>query len=235
MEFPDTRATLLLRLRDPRDAEAWSTFESLYAGVITAVARRRGLQAADAEDIAQDVFTRIAGYAQKIRGTHPDAQFRTFVHRLIRQSIIDRHRREARHSPGITETDDWEARSVDCKTRSVDSETRNARSGTRNAPLRHRETLDSICIQQIDDSIDWHYRRETFRWAAKLVQREFRAQSWNAFAETALKGRDPAAVAKELNMSVGAIYIARSRVLQRLRERVQQIDPDFSPPEESSP
>ena len=67
------------------------------------------------------------------------------------------------------------------------------------------------------------YRRRLFRWAADEVQGEFAPSTWQAFWLTAVEGRPPADVAAELGLSVGAVYIARSRVLARLRQRIEQL------------
>jgi RNA polymerase sigma-70 factor (ECF subfamily) len=62
------------------------------------------------------------------------------------------------------------------------------------------------------------YRREVFRWAARQVRNEFRQDTWDAFWLTAVQGQSVAVVAKELAKDCGAIYTARSRVMQRIRE-----------------
>ncbi len=72
------------------------------------------------------------------------------------------------------------------------------------------------------------YRRRVFRWAADEVRGEFSTSSWRAFWLTAVDGRKPADAATELGLSVGAVYIARSRVLARLRARIQQLGDEAS-------
>mgnify|MGYP003394622441 CR=1 FL=1 len=56
---PTTRASLLLRLRDPRDHDAWVEFVSLYEPVIYRVLRRTGLQDADALEVLQELFLAV--------------------------------------------------------------------------------------------------------------------------------------------------------------------------------
>src|SRR5262249_35659303 len=60
-EIPPTRASLLVRLRDLRDAAAWREFVELYGPVVYGYLRRQGLQDADASDLSQDVLTAVAG------------------------------------------------------------------------------------------------------------------------------------------------------------------------------
>jgi hypothetical protein len=70
MNSPETRPSLLLRIRDADDRDAWEEFTDLYRPVICRVARLKGLLEADAEDLAQQVLLSVAG---AIEGWKPDA------------------------------------------------------------------------------------------------------------------------------------------------------------------
>jgi hypothetical protein len=48
-----TRASLLIRIRDPKDRLAWGEFVRVYAPLIHAYGQRRGLQDSDAADLTQ--------------------------------------------------------------------------------------------------------------------------------------------------------------------------------------
>ena len=61
------------------------------------------------------------------------------------------------------------------------------------------------------------YRAVIAARAAKLIESDFNTATWQAFWRTAVDGRSPAEVAEELELSVNAVYLARSRVLARLR------------------
>jgi RNA polymerase sigma-70 factor (ECF subfamily) len=63
-----------------------------------------------------------------------------------------------------------------------------------------------------------------FHVAAENIKPEFRPATWSAFWRTAVENAEAVAVAGELGMSVGAIYIAKSRVLARLREETKRLD-----------
>ena len=71
---------------------------------------------------------------------------------------------------------------------------------------------------------DHEYRRETFRWAAAQIRNEFRDSTWQAFWRTCVVGQEIKQVASELKMTVGAVYVARSRVMARLRQKVERIN-----------
>jgi RNA polymerase sigma-70 factor (ECF subfamily) len=68
------------------------------------------------------------------------------------------------------------------------------------------------------------YERHLFQWAAEAVKKEFRPATWQAFWRTGVEGHKPSDVASELELSVGAVYIARSRVMARLREKIEEVE-----------
>jgi RNA polymerase sigma-70 factor, ECF subfamily len=70
---------------------------------------------------------------------------------------------------------------------------------------------------------DIEYRREVFHLAAASVRAEVQASSWHAFWATSVDGRPITDVAQELRMTAGAVYAARSRVMARLRRKVEQL------------
>ena len=69
---------------------------------------------------------------------------------------------------------------------------------------------------------DIDYRREVFRWAAERVQAAVRESTWQAFWLSTVEDLPPREVARRLGLSVGSVYIARSRVMARLREEVRR-------------
>ena len=56
---PTTRASLLLRLCDSEDHEAWVEFATLYEPVIYRILRQHGLQDADARDVMQELLLAV--------------------------------------------------------------------------------------------------------------------------------------------------------------------------------
>jgi len=95
-----TRPTLLARIRDPRDGEAWRQFVESYAPLVYGYCRRRGLGEFDAADVGQIVFTRIS---RAIAGFEYDPQrgkFRHWLGAIVRNEIHrfkakDRRREQA--------------------------------------------------------------------------------------------------------------------------------------------
>jgi RNA polymerase sigma-70 factor (ECF subfamily) len=70
---------------------------------------------------------------------------------------------------------------------------------------------------------DFEARREVFRWAAAQVRHEFTAETWAIFWETSVEGKAIAEVSQTSGKTPGAIYVARFRVLSRLKEKVNEL------------
>jgi RNA polymerase sigma-70 factor (ECF subfamily) len=62
-----------------------------------------------------------------------------------------------------------------------------------------------------------------FAWATARVRGGFEASTWQAFWQTAVEGKRAKEVAEALGISVTAVYIAKSRVLNRLKEQLRQL------------
>ena len=78
-----------------------------------------------------------------------------------------------------------------------------------------------------DDVWEQEYRRHLFQWASKRVCADFADKTWSAFWRTAVDGASPAVVASELEMSVGAVYVAKNRVMTKLRQKIATVDDSF--------
>ena len=191
---PETRPSLLLRVRDPADQAAWLEFVEIYRPVILRLAMKKGLQAADAEDVAQEVLTAVAKAIEQREHDPKRAKFRTWLHRVANNAILDAL---TRGKPD-----------------------RGSGNSALQAVLDQRETRSG----PDSDLLRLEYRREVFRWAARHVQKEFRRDTWDAFWLTAIEGRSIAAVAKELAKDSGAIYAARSRIIRRIQEKVTEYE-----------
>src|SRR4051794_29157890 len=88
-EIPPTRASLLLRLRDPRDEAAWREFVGLYAPLVYGYARKQGLQDADAADLSQEVLGSVAGAVGRLDYDPAKGAFRNWLFTVVRRKLSD--------------------------------------------------------------------------------------------------------------------------------------------------
>jgi RNA polymerase sigma-70 factor (ECF subfamily) len=101
-DFPATRASLLVRLRDAQDADAWAHFVDLYAPLVYGYARKQGLQDADAADLSQDVLRVVAGAVGKLDYNPNRGAFRNWLFTIVRRKLLN-WRSAARVRAGVGE------------------------------------------------------------------------------------------------------------------------------------
>jgi RNA polymerase sigma-70 factor (ECF subfamily) len=190
-----TRPSLLVRIRDVRDQEAWGEFVGIYLPVVYRFVRRLGLQDADAADTAQDVLQTVAARMPSFEYDPEAGKFRNWLLTVARSraaDLVERRRRQL--------------------------------DGTGDSQVEH--TLDEQSARAVATDADWEqeYRRGLFDWAAQKTRRKFTDQTWQAFWLTSVEGQKTPDVARALDMSVGAIYIARSRVVAALRHCIEEAE-----------
>src|SRR6516162_8495093 len=194
---PTTRRSLVLRLRNLNDEAAWAEFVQIYEPLIYRLARGKGLQDADAQDLCQEVFRGVSGAIERWDPDPAKGSFRGWLFRIARNLLVNFLASQARQTRGSGRTSIHEL-------------------------LQERPASDARAEAEYADE----FRRRAFQWAADRVKNEFTNTTWQAFWKTGVENRSIADVARELGLSEGAVYIARSRVLARLRQRVEQLTED---------
>ncbi len=195
-ELPRTRPSLMVRLRDPRDGRAWEEFVEIYEPLIYRLARGRGLQDADAAELAQEVFAAVSSAIERWNPDRRQGKFRNWLFTVARNLMIDRLRTHRRHTQGSGKT----------------------------AVRRALEQQPAPGAPEEAELFELEYQRQVFRWAAERIRDEFRENTWKAFWLTAVDGQNPKDVARRLGLTVGAVYKCRSRVMGRLRETVERLE-----------
>src|SRR5262245_55242332 len=112
--FPDTRASLIVRIADARDAQAWDEFVRLYQPVVYRLARRQGLQHADAEELVQEAMLAVA---RAVDRWVPDAErgrFRAWLYRIARNLMINFLSRPKHQVWGPGDTDMHRVPEMEC-------------------------------------------------------------------------------------------------------------------------
>src|SRR5437016_1274792 len=104
VEIPATRPSLLIRLRDSQDQEAWSQFVDLYAPLIYDFARRRGLQDADAADLTQEVLAAVAQGVRKFEYDPRRGSFRGWLFTVVMNKFRTLRDRIYRQEQGSGDT-----------------------------------------------------------------------------------------------------------------------------------
>jgi RNA polymerase sigma-70 factor (ECF subfamily) len=88
-QSPETRPSLLLRIRDASDRIAWGDFVEIYAPLIHSYVRTRGLQDADAADVTQEVLQAIAKHADRFDYDASRGSFRGWLFRITLNKLRD--------------------------------------------------------------------------------------------------------------------------------------------------
>jgi RNA polymerase sigma-70 factor (ECF subfamily) len=189
---PETRDTLIQRLPDTADVEAWNAFVEIYEPLLFRLARGRGMQPADAEDFVQEVLTAVARSIRRWVEGEDRGPFRAWLFRIAENLAINfltrpKHQR-------------WGA------------------GGSQIASL-----LEELPAQTTDSSELFlkEYRRELFRWAAERVREQVHQRQWLMYWLTSVEERPIAEVAQEFGVSIGSVYVARSRITKRIREMIR--------------
>lgn len=194
MSVFDTRATLLMRIRDLRDRSSWSEFVALYMPLIYAYSLKAGLQDADAADIAQEAMCDVIRSIQRFEYDSSKGSFRGWLFAITRNRLLKSLAKSGR--PAVVGTGDTTV-------------------------LRQLE-------QHSDDLAEKDWEQELqlrlFHWAAERVKHEFTPKTWELFWETTVSGASIESTAARLHMSLGAAYIARSRVLARIRAKAAELE-----------
>ena len=190
-ELPPTRASLLVRLRDPRDGAAWTEFVDLYAPLVYGYARRQGLQDAHAADLSQDVLGAVAGAVGRLEYDPSRGAFRNWLFTIVRRKLSNWRRAQKHRVRGSGDTD----------------------------TQRRLERCPVVEAPEPDWDAEWQER--VYAWACEQVRRDVSPATWEAFWRTAIDGQPGKRVAADLGLSVAAVYRARSRVLARLKELIR--------------
>jgi RNA polymerase sigma-70 factor (ECF subfamily) len=98
--------------------------------------------------------------------------------------------------------------------------------GTSDSDMHDR--LDQQPAREDEDQWNREYQQHLLAWAAERVRNDFQASTWSAFWQTAVEGRSGKEVAEQLGISVAAVYLAKSRVMARLKECIRELEGEQS-------
>ncbi|MBY0524565.1 MAG: sigma-70 family RNA polymerase sigma factor [Gemmataceae bacterium] len=188
-----TSRSLLERVKSD-DTSAWDRLVTLYAPLVYYWCRRWDLQDQDTADVFQEVFLSVATHIAGFRKDRESDTFRGWLRTITRNKVLDHFRRQGREPGGVGGTE---------------------------AQLRLTDLPAPVPATRPDEAVaDDHAERGLFYRGLDFIRGEFEPRTWQAFWKTAVDGRSPKDVGDELGMSSGAVRVAKSRVLHRLREEL---------------
>jgi RNA polymerase sigma-70 factor (ECF subfamily) len=190
----DTSASLLERLRAQPDGDAWRRLVAIYTPLLRQWLGRYGLQPSDVDDLTQDVLAVVVRELPAFEHNQRAGAFR----RWLRTILVNRLR-------GF-----WRARQSRPQ----------ATGGSDLGPvLEQLEDPQSGLSQLWDHEHDRHVMARLL----ELIEPQVTPATWQAFRRVVLEGQDEEAVAAELGVTVNAVFIAKSRVLARLRREAKEL------------
>jgi RNA polymerase sigma-70 factor, ECF subfamily len=187
-------SSLLDRLRG-RDQEAWRKMNTIFAPSVERWCREAGLKAEDALDVCQEVFhSAWRGFAN-FKRDEPGQSFTAWIRWLTKKRLADHRRRQQKqlHAAGGT----------------------SAQERFLNVPNTTDDNSDS--------TITPNERAELVQRALPYIRDSFTEKTWDAFWKVTIDGIPAKDVGAMLGMTAGAVFVAKSRVLKRLREEFQDL------------
>lgn len=183
-----TSRSLILRLQR-NDMPAWRELVELYSPLIFFWCRKLGLPDQDCGDVTQDVFRAVIGGITSFQKQRESDTFRGWLRTVTRSKAIDFFRR---------------------------NQNREAGAGGSEAQSRLAQTPedDDFLIGDEDEMREEH---ALFFRAIGLIRSDFTDRTWNAFWEVAVNGLNATEAGEKLGMKSGAVRVAKSRVMKRLR------------------
>ena len=181
-----TSLTLLERIR-AGDSSGWRNVVELYAPLVHYWCRRFGIEQADADDVAQEVFQAAAQDILQFRRERAGDTFRGWLRGITRYKALAFWRGRERLADPVGGSEAWH---------------------------RLQEIPDAEPATDTEESAQLS---ALFHRAVRLLRDEFEDRTWQAFWRTAVDDQPAAAVAQELGMTANAVRMAKSRVLHRLR------------------
>jgi RNA polymerase sigma-70 factor, ECF subfamily len=170
------------------DQQAWGRLTALYRPLVLFWCRQAHCPDAEVEDVAQEIFAAVAAGLPAFRHDRPGDSFRGWLYTTTRRRLLDHWRRAGRQPRAAGGTD--------------------AQDRLLELPAEEPPGSEAAAADA----------RGVYQRGVRLIQAEFEERTWQAFWRVTVDGRSAAEVAAELGMTPGAVYIAKSRVLKRLRE-----------------
>jgi RNA polymerase sigma-70 factor (ECF subfamily) len=183
----ETRQSLLFRAQNGEE-NAWKDLTELYRPLIIAWLNRQGVPPGDLEDLTQEVLLTVVKHLPTFEHSGRRGAFRAWLRRILCSRAVDY----------------WQT---------TNAGTRGQGGSGAAAALQQIADPESDLNRHWDEQHD----RYVLSCLLDLVEEEFEPTTLKAFRRLAIDGSSGAQVAQELELSPTAVYIAKSRVLKRIR------------------
>ena len=193
-----TSITLLHRLRDESDEDAWTDFVNRYSPKVFAWCRKHSLQDSDAADVTQQVLLKLVTTMRSFDYDSHRGSFRGWLKTVTANTVKDLGRQ-------------WQRRNVRATGDTLTNDRLNA-------------LADSRALDELSEQIEAQYREELLKEAETRVKARVKHSTWLAWQMTAVQQVSATAAAAESGISVSDVYVAKSRVNKMMREEVQQLE-----------
>jgi RNA polymerase sigma-70 factor (ECF subfamily) len=209
-----TSRSLLVGVR-AHDAQAWERLVGLYSPLVYHWCQRLGLPRQEMADVFQEVFRSVAAHIDDFRKESPQDTFRGWLRVITRNKVRDHYRRQAKQpqAAGGTEAG-MRLAQVPAPDNDVESDAAQLDAGQSDAA-----NDDGVN----DDAAEDAAFRQLFLRALELIRPQFHERTWQAFWRVVVDEKTPQEAGAELSMTPGAVRVAKSRVLARLRQELGDV------------
>ena len=192
--FETTQISLILRLRDKSDADAWEQFVSIYRPLIWNVAKRLGMSDEDANDACQNTLLRLSQVVHQWSPNERNSNFRGWLYRVARNCMLREFEKD--------------------KLRFVNTVSEDGK--------QYLDQLAEDSPEG-DSRFQLELRRQIFSVAVEAVQPSVKPIYWEAFRLSYIEDHGINRTAEQLGISIDTVYVARHRVLNQIRQQVKRM------------
>ena len=193
-----TSTTLLQRLKDESDTDAWNDFVNRYSPKVFEWCRKNSLQDSDAADVTQQVLLKLVTTMRTFDYDSQRGSFRGWLKTVTANAVKDLARQ-------------WQRRNVRATGDTITAE-------------QLSSLADPRALNELTDRIESQYREELLKEVEGRIKARVKSETWAAWQLTAVEQIPAAEAAGHIGMSVSEVYVAKSRVNKMMREEVQKLE-----------
>ena len=188
-----TRATLIQRVKDPRDESSWEDFAQIYSGYVYGIIRRMNISESDAEDLVQQLLLIMWNKLPKT-DVEQIRSFRAWLSTITKNFVTDFIRKRVR-------------------------ETKRLKKAAQDTSMIY---LKSIRLPEIDQIAEKEWKLHLTNLALGNIESLFSGHAIEVF-RLSLAGQDIKQISNQLGLQENSVYRLRNRVKKRLVQEVRYL------------